>query len=271
MRGPRWRRGAASTRAIPSRRPRRSPRPWPRSCRRSAGSSSRWRTRSPPWARCWAPRWRGRKAMTASSGPGFSLMQEHIGYAAYAEIPCVIVDVMRVGPSTGLPTSPAQGDVMQARWGTHGDHPVIALAPASVAEVYELTVRAFTLSERYRTPVILLYDEVIGHVRERVALPRAGRAAPRRASPPATAPRPSTGRIAPDRTACRRWRTSARAIASTSPGWPTTSAGTPRRTRGSWRGCRSACTPSSSGDATTSCPTRASRSTTRTRSSWPWA
>ncbi len=113
----------------------------------------------------------GRKAMTASSGPGFSLMQEHIGYAAYTEIPCVIVDVMRAGPSTGLPTSPAQGDLMQARWGTHGDHPVIVLVPWSVAEVYEETVRAFNLSERYRTPVILLYDEVIGHVRERVTLP----------------------------------------------------------------------------------------------------
>jgi 2-oxoglutarate ferredoxin oxidoreductase subunit alpha len=113
----------------------------------------------------------GAKAMTATSGPGFSLMQEHIGYAAYAEIPCVVVDVMRVGPSTGLPTSPAQGDVMQARWGTHGDHPVIALAPASVAEVYALTVRAFNMAERYRTPVMLLYDEVIGHVRERVTLP----------------------------------------------------------------------------------------------------
>jgi 2-oxoglutarate ferredoxin oxidoreductase subunit alpha len=116
----------------------------------------------------------GCKAMTASSGPGFSLMQEHIGYAAYAEIPCVIVDVMRAGPSTGLPTAPAQGDVMQARWGTHGDHPVIVLAPASVAEVHELTVRAFTLSERFRVPVILLYDEVIGHVRERVTLPAPG-------------------------------------------------------------------------------------------------
>jgi 2-oxoglutarate/2-oxoacid ferredoxin oxidoreductase subunit alpha len=113
----------------------------------------------------------GRKAMTASSGPGFSLMQEHIGYAAYTEIPCVIVDVMRAGPSTGMPTSPAQGDVMQARWGTHGDHPVIVLVPWSVAEVYEETVRAFNLSERFRTPVILLYDEVIGHVRERVTLP----------------------------------------------------------------------------------------------------
>jgi len=113
----------------------------------------------------------GAKAMTATSGPGFSLMQEHIGYAAYAEIPCVVVDVMRAGPSTGLPTSPSQGDVMQARWGTHGDHPIIALAPASVGEVYELTVRAFNLAERYRTPVVLLYDEVIGHVRERVRLP----------------------------------------------------------------------------------------------------
>ncbi len=113
----------------------------------------------------------GRKAMTATSGPGFSLMQEHIGYAAFTEIPCVIVDVMRAGPSTGLPTSPAQGDVMQARWGTHGDHPIIVLAPASVAEVYALTVEAFNLSERYRTPVVLLYDEVVGHVRERVTLP----------------------------------------------------------------------------------------------------
>lgn len=113
----------------------------------------------------------GAKAMTATSGPGFSLMQEHLGYAAYAEIPCVVVNVMRAGPSTGLPTSPAQGDVMQARWGTHGDHPIVALAPASAAEVYELTVRAFNLAERYRTPVVLLYDEVIGHVRERVTLP----------------------------------------------------------------------------------------------------
>ncbi|HBH03526.1 MAG TPA: 2-oxoacid:acceptor oxidoreductase subunit alpha [Candidatus Rokubacteria bacterium] len=113
----------------------------------------------------------GRKAMTATSGPGFSLMQEHVGYAASTEIPCVVVDVMRAGPSTGLPTSPAQGDVMQARWGTHGDHPIVALAPASVAEVYELTVRAFNLAERYRTPVVLLWDEVIGHVRERVMLP----------------------------------------------------------------------------------------------------
>ena len=130
----------------------------------------------------------GLKAMTATSGPGFSLMQEHIGYAAYTEIPCVVVDVMRVGPSTGMPTSPAQGDVMQARWGTHGDHPVVALAPASVAEVYEHTVRAFSLAERYRIPVILLYDEVIGHVRERVALPAPGAATPAERVRPACPP-----------------------------------------------------------------------------------
>ncbi len=110
----------------------------------------------------------GMKAMTATSGPGFSLMQEHIGYAAYAEVPCVIVDVMRGGPSTGLPTSPSQGDVMQARWGTHGDHPSIALAPASPRAVFELTVGAFNLAERLRTPVTLLIDEVVAHMYEKV-------------------------------------------------------------------------------------------------------
>jgi 2-oxoglutarate/2-oxoacid ferredoxin oxidoreductase subunit alpha len=124
----------------------------------------------------------GRKAMTATSGPGFTLMQEHLGYASFAEIPCVVVDVMRGGPSTGLPTRPSQGDVMQARWGTHGDHPIVVLAPASVAEVHELTMRAFALSERLRVPVILLYDEVIGHVRERVDIPDAV-AVPDRARP----------------------------------------------------------------------------------------
>ncbi|HEV8662380.1 MAG TPA: 2-oxoacid:acceptor oxidoreductase subunit alpha [Candidatus Methylomirabilis sp.] len=113
----------------------------------------------------------GLKVLTATSGPGFSLKQENLGFAAYAEIPCVLVNVMRGGPSTGLPTSPGQGDVMQARWGTHGDHPIIALAPASVREVYELTLRAFDLAERYRTPVILLYDEIIGHMREKTVLP----------------------------------------------------------------------------------------------------
>jgi len=112
----------------------------------------------------------GVKVMTATSGPGFSLKQENLGFAVYTEIPCVVVNVMRGGPSTGLPTSPAQSDVMQARWGTHGDHPMIALAPASVREVFDLTVKAFNLAERLRTPVILLYDEVIGHMREKVEL-----------------------------------------------------------------------------------------------------
>ena len=106
----------------------------------------------------------GAKAMTATSGPGFSLMQENIGYAAMAEIPCVIVNVQRAGPSTGLPTSPSQGDVMQARWGSHGDHPIIALSPYTVREVFDLTVLAFNFAEKYRTPVILLMDEVVGHM-----------------------------------------------------------------------------------------------------------
>ena len=113
----------------------------------------------------------GMKAMTATSGPGFSLMQENIGYGAMAEIPCVIIDVQRAGPSTGLPTSPSQGDYMQARWGAHGDHPVIALSPSSVLETYTLMIRAFNLAEKYRTPVIFLMDEIVGHMREGVVLP----------------------------------------------------------------------------------------------------
>jgi len=113
----------------------------------------------------------GRKSMTATSGPGFSLMQENIGYAIMAEIPCVIVNVMRGGPSTGLPTSPSQGDVMQTRWGTHGEHNIIVLCPHSVTETYELTIKAFNFSEKYRTPVILLMDEVVGHMREKIQLP----------------------------------------------------------------------------------------------------
>ena len=113
----------------------------------------------------------GVKAMTATSGPGFSLKQENLGYACLAEIPLVVVDVQRTGPSTGMPTSPAQGDVMMARWGTHGDHPVIALCPSSVRETYDLTIRSFNLSEKYRTPVILLMDEIIGHLREGIEIP----------------------------------------------------------------------------------------------------
>ncbi|MEW5724643.1 MAG: 2-oxoacid:acceptor oxidoreductase subunit alpha [Thermodesulfobacteriota bacterium] len=116
----------------------------------------------------------GVKAMTATSGPGFSLMQEHIGYACMAEAPCVVVNVMRAGPSTGLPTAPAQGDVQQARWGTHGDHPIIVLCPSSVSECLTLTVRAFNLSEKYRTPVIFLMDEVVAHMRENVVTPAPG-------------------------------------------------------------------------------------------------
>ena len=113
----------------------------------------------------------GKKVMTATSGPGFSLKQELIGYACMAEIPLVIVNVQRVGPSTGQPTSPSQGDLMQARWGTHGDHWLIALTPASVPECFELTLRAYALSEKYRVPVVLLMDEVIGHMREKIELP----------------------------------------------------------------------------------------------------
>jgi len=116
----------------------------------------------------------GVKSMTATSGPGFSLMQENLGFACMAEVPCVVVNVMRGGPSTGLPTNPSQGDVMQARWGTHGDHPIIVLSPTSVRECYTLTVKAFNYSEKYRTPVILLMDEVVAHMREKVVLPAPG-------------------------------------------------------------------------------------------------
>lgn len=115
----------------------------------------------------------GAKVMTATSGPGFSLKQENIGYAAMTETPCVVVNVMRGGPSTGMPTRPAQGDVMQARWGTHGDHPAIVLVPSSVREVFDETVRAFNLAETLRTPIILLIDEVVGHLVETVTLPEA--------------------------------------------------------------------------------------------------
>lgn len=113
----------------------------------------------------------GAKSMTATSGPGFSLKQENLGYASMTEVPCVIINVMRGGPSTGLPTLPAQGDVMQARWGTHGDHPIIVLMPSTVREVFDLTVHAFNLTEKYRIPVIVLLDEILGHVNEKVILP----------------------------------------------------------------------------------------------------
>lgn len=116
----------------------------------------------------------GSKAMTATSGPGFSLKQEALGYAIMAEIPCVIVDVQRGGPSTGLPTECSQGDVMQARWGGHGDHAIIALTASSIQDVFSMTVEAFNLAETYRTPVVLLFDEVIGHMREKLEIPAPG-------------------------------------------------------------------------------------------------
>lgn len=113
----------------------------------------------------------GKKALTASSGPGISLKQENVGYAQITEIPCVIVNVQRLGPSTGGPTLPAQGDVMQARWGSHGDSPIIALCPISVPECFSMTVKAVNLAEKFRTPVYLLLDEVTGHMRERIIIP----------------------------------------------------------------------------------------------------
>jgi len=116
----------------------------------------------------------GAKALTASSGPGISLKQELIGYACIAEVPCVIISVMRGGPSTGMPTGPGQSDVMQAKWGTHGDHATIALAPASVQEIFTETVRAFNLAEKYRMPVQVVYDEIVGHMRERIEFPEPG-------------------------------------------------------------------------------------------------
>lgn len=115
----------------------------------------------------------GLKSMTATSGPGFSLMQENIGYASMVEVPCVVVNVQRGGPSTGLPTLPSQADVMQARWGTHGDHPVIVVCPSTVQDTYEWTIKAFNFSEKYRVPTIILMDEIVGHLNEKVILPEA--------------------------------------------------------------------------------------------------
>ncbi len=116
----------------------------------------------------------GLKVMTATSGPGFSLKQEAIGYAVMAEVPSVVVNVQRGGPSTGLPTGVAQGDVMQARWGTHGDHSIIALTASNLQDVFTMTVEAFNMAETYRTPVVLLLDEVVAHMREKVVIPEPG-------------------------------------------------------------------------------------------------
>ena len=113
----------------------------------------------------------GAKSFTATSGPGFSLKQENIGFACMAEVPCVIVNVMRGGPSTGAPTSPAQADILQTRWGTHGDHPCIAIAPTTVQEIFNEVIRAFNLAERFRTPVVYMMDEINGHMREKIEIP----------------------------------------------------------------------------------------------------
>lgn len=115
--------------------------------------------------------WNNFRTMTATSGPGFSLMQENIGYACMTETPCVIVNVQRSGPSTGQPTKPAQGDIMMARWGTHGDHYIIALYPNSAQESLNMTIRAFNLADKYRVPVILLSDAALAHTRERLTIP----------------------------------------------------------------------------------------------------
>ena len=117
--------------------------------------------------------WGGAKAFTVTSGPGFSLMMEHIGYAAMTETPCVFVNVQRGGPSTGLPTLPAQADMMQARWGSHGDYGIIAVSPNSPQECFDLTIKAFNLSERFRVPVMFMMDEVVGHMTEKVVIPPA--------------------------------------------------------------------------------------------------
>jgi 2-oxoglutarate ferredoxin oxidoreductase subunit alpha len=114
--------------------------------------------------------WAGAKAMTATSGPGFSLMQESIGYAAFTETPCVIIDVQRAGPCTGQATRVGSGDIMQAKWGSHGDYQVIALSPWSVQEMYDLTLRVFNLSERFRVPAFILADEAVGHLRESISI-----------------------------------------------------------------------------------------------------
>ncbi len=116
----------------------------------------------------------GLKSMTATSGPGFSLKQEAIGYAVMTEVPCVVVNVQRGGPSTGIPTGVSQGDVMQARWGTHGDHAIVALTASNNQDVFAMTVEGFNIAETYRTPVVLLFDEVVGHMRERLVVPEPG-------------------------------------------------------------------------------------------------
>jgi 2-oxoglutarate ferredoxin oxidoreductase subunit alpha len=147
--------------------------------------------------------WGGSKAFTVTSGPGFSLMMEHIGYASMTETPCVFVDVQRGGPSTGLPTLPSQSDMMQARWGSHGDYQIIALSPNSPQECFDLMIRAFNLSEQFRVPVMFMMDECVGHMKEKVVIPPADQIEiyPRRhtrSSPGLFKPCETNGDLVPD-------------------------------------------------------------------------
>ena len=141
--------------------------------------------------------WTGARAMTATSGPGFSLMMETIGFAAMTETPCVVVNVQRGGPSTGQPTMAAQGDMLQARFGSHGDYSIIALCPATVQEMYELTVKAFNLADTYRVPVFLMADEVVGHMREKIIIPDTVERVPRRELARGTLPFHTGGDLVP--------------------------------------------------------------------------
>ena len=160
--------------------------------------------------------WTGVKTMTATSGPGFSLMMENIGLAVCTETPCVVVNVQRAGPSTGLPTQGGQGDMMQARWGSHGDYEIIALAPSSPQDCFYQTITAFNLSEKYRVPVLIMTDEIVGHMSEKVVIPEASTITPFPGpSPPAA--RTGSSSMSPAPTGWRPCRPSATATTSMSP------------------------------------------------------
>ena len=195
----------------------------------------------------------GAKALTATSGPGFSLMQENIGLAIMGEVPCVIVNVQRAGPSTGLATKPGQSDIMQVRWGRHGDQSLIALCPATVSECFTLTVQAFNFAERFRVPVVLMPDEIVGHTRENVAVPAAGELEVIDRKAPTGPPAASTCRSRPMPTASRRWRRTAATMCFTSPVRCTAPTATATTIRPMPIGGCGSCTRSSSAIATRSC------------------
>lgn len=176
----------------------------------------------------------GHKALTTTSGPGFSLMQEMIGYATMTQSPCVIVNVMRAGPSTGLPTEASQGDVMQVRWGTHGEHSIIALCPNSMEECFTLTVDAFNMAERFRTPVIVLSDAVVGHMREGVTLPLAARCASSSGGSQTAPPRSTRVWSRPWTTSCRNWRSGRASRCASRASSTTARAAAPIRGRPQW-------------------------------------